>query len=352
MDKYVGFGIIGAGMIAEMHAAALQSVDNCKLIGIYDPVIAAAESKAAQFNCKVYQTLEDMLADPEIGAVTIATPSGLHGKLCIAAAKAGKHIFCEKPLEITVKKVDEVLKACEEHHVLISPVFQSRFSKPVQIVKKAMEQGRFGKMLLASIQMHWFREESYYKNSNWRGTWAMDGGGALMNQAIHMIDLLIHLNGDPAEVFAFAGTMTHDIEVEDTLCATVKFRNGSFGTIEVSTSCAPGFPRRLELAGSKGSVAFEENTLTRWSFIEKLPEDEEIMKLLAASSDTAGGGSSPGNINKAGHAAQLEDLAEAILTGKKLFLDGHEGRRAVELICGIYESAKSGKPYFFKEEEK
>ncbi|MBO7330042.1 MAG: Gfo/Idh/MocA family oxidoreductase [Lentisphaeria bacterium] len=349
MNNYVGFGIIGAGMIAEMHAEALQSIDNGRLIGIYDPVIAAAESKAAQFNCKVYRTLEDMLADPEIQAVTVATPSGLHGKLCIAAAKAGKHIFCEKPLEITVEKVDEVLKACEENHVLISPVFQSRFSEPVRIVKKAMEQGRFGKMLLASVQMHWFREESYYKNSNWRGTWAMDGGGALMNQAIHVIDLLLHLNGSPKEVFAFAGTMTHDIEVEDNLCAAIKFSNGSFGTIEVSTSCAPGFPRRLELAGSKGSVAFEENTLTRWSFIEKQPEDEEIMKLLAASSDTAGGGSSPGNISKTGHAAQLKDLSEAILTGKKLFLDGYEGRRAVELICGIYESARSGKPYIFQE---
>jgi predicted dehydrogenase len=352
MNKKVGFGIIGAGMIAEMHASALQIVNNGRLVGFYDPVIAAAESRAAQFNCKVYATLEEMLADPEIDAVTIATPSGLHGKLSIAAAEAGKHIFCEKPLEITVERVDEVLEACAKNNVLISPVFQSRFSQPVQWVKKAVEQGRFGKMLLASVQMHWFREESYYKNSNWRGTWAMDGGGALMNQAIHVVDLLLYLNGAPQEVFAFAGTMTHDIEVEDNLCAAIKFRNGSFGTIEVSTSCAPGFPRRLELAGSKGSVAFEENTLTRWEFIEKHPEDEEIIKNLSASSDTAGGGSSPGNISNTGHAAQMENLADAILTGKELFLNGEEGRRAIELICGIYESARTGKRYCFQETEK
>ena len=347
MNKKVGFGIIGAGMIAELHASALQSASNCELIGIYDPVIAAAEKRAAQFNCKCYPSLESMLDDPEIKAVTIATPSGLHGKLSIAAANAGKHIFCEKPLEITVAKVDEILDACEKNQVLISPVFQSRFSKPVQMVKRAMEQGRFGKMLLASVQMHWFRDESYYSNSNWRGTWAMDGGGALMNQAIHMIDLLLYLNGDPEEVFAFAGTQTHKIEVEDNLCAAIKYRNGSFGTIEVSTSCAPGFPRRLELAGSGGSVAFEENTLTRWEFVEKQPEDEEIIRSLSNASD-AGGGSAPGNINNIGHTAQLTDLADAILYGKELFLNGNEGRRAIELICGIYESVRTGKPYRFK----
>ena len=347
MNKKAGFGIIGAGMIAEMHARAIQSLDNCRLAGFYDPVLPAAQKRAEEFNCKVYTTLEEMLADPEVDAVTIATPSGLHGKLSIAAANAGKHIFCEKPLEITVERVDEVIAACEKNNVLLSPVFQSRFTKPVQLVKNAIEQGRFGKMLMASVQMHWFREESYYKNSNWRGTWAMDGGGALMNQAIHMIDLLIYLNGDPAEVYAYSATMTHDIEVEDNLCAVIKYRNGSFGTIEVSTSCAPGFPRRLELAGSNGSVAFEENTLTRWSFMDHQPEDEEIIKNISGFSDTAGGGSSPGNINSLGHAAQLDNLARAILEGKKLFLDGHEGRRAIELICGIYESIRSGKAYTF-----
>ena len=343
----VGFGIIGAGMIAEMHAKYMQELKNVKLVGFYDSNYAAAEKRAAQFNVKAYKSYEEFLADPEIRAVTIATPSGMHGKVAIPAAKAGKHILCEKPLEITLEKCDEIIRVCEENNVLLSPVFQSRFSKPVQLVRKAMQEGRFGRMVLASTQMRWYREASYYSGSNWRGTWDLDGGGALMNQAIHMIDLLIHLNGAPEEVFAFSGTLTHSIEVEDNLCATVKYRNGSFGTIEVSTSSAPGFPRRLEFSGSHGSVSFGDNSITRWEFADSRPEDEVIKNELAHPTD-AGGGSSPMNINANGHSSQISDLADAIENGTPLYLDGKEGRRAIELITGIYESARTGKPYFFK----
>ena len=168
-----------------------------------------------------------------------------------------------------------------------------------------------------------------------------------MNQSIHAVDMLLYINGAPEEVFAFAGTLTHSIEVEDNLCATVKYRNGSFGTIEVSTSCAPGFPRRLEFSGSAGTVAFEEDKITRWEFAQSRPEDEAIKRELSGQAD-AKGGSAPMNISSDGHACQISDLADAVLSGRKPFLDGHEGRRAIELICGIYESAQTGKPYFFK----
>ena len=343
----VGFGIIGAGMIAELHARSMQELDNVKLVGFYDKNFEAAKKRAAEFNTKAYENFDEFLADPEIRAVTIATPSGMHGEVAIRAAKAGKHILCEKPLEITLEKCDEIIRACDENNVLLSPVFQSRFTKPVQLVRKAMQDGRFGRMVLASAQMRWFRPASYYSGSSWRGTWALDGGGALMNQAIHLIDLLLYINGAPEEVFAFSGTLTHSIEVEDNLCATVKYRNGSFGTIEVSTSCAPGFPRRLEFSGSCGSVAFGDNYITRWEFADSCPDDEIVKSELRHLTD-AGGGSSPMNINANGHRCQISDLAEAITTGRPLFLDGREGRRALELICGIYESARTGKPYFFK----
>ena len=348
MGKKIRFGIIGAGMISGMHATSIKSLDHCTLAGFFDPVPAAAAKRAAEFGCSSYLTLDAMLADPEIDAVTIATPSGLHSELVIAAANAGKHILCEKPLDVNLAKVDAMLEACRKNRVLLAPVFQIRFTRPVQLAKEAIEQGRLGKMLLASVQMHWFRDQAYYDSSSWRGTWAMDGGGALMNQAIHMVDLLIYLNGSPAEVFTFGGTMTHDIEVEDTLCAAIKYRNGSFGTIEVSTSCAPGFPRRLELAGSSGSIAFEEDTLTRWEFNEVLLQDEEIFSSLSSSGSSMGS-SSPSNINATGHAVQIRDLADAILSGTPLLMDGSEGRRAVELICGIYESMRSGKPFCFQE---
>ena len=341
MTNQVGFGIIGAGMIASWHAEAIKSLANCRLAGVYDPVFPAAQILAEKFGCQSFDSLDKLLACKDIQAVTIATPSGMHGKLSVAAANAQKHIFCEKPLEITVEKADEIIRACEKNNVLLTPVFQSRFSEPVKKIKAAIDQGRFGKMLLASVQMHWFRADEYYSRSNWRGTWAMDGGGALMNQAVHMIDLLLYLNGEPEEVAAFSGTLTHNIEVEDNLCAAIKYRNGSFGTVEVSTSCAPGFPRRLELAGSNGSVVLEEDKITRWQFSDPLPGDECMVNTLSEIS--AGGGSAPGNISIAGHAAQLNDFADAILNGKPLFLNGQEGRRAVELICGIYEAAKNGK---------
>lgn len=346
MKRKIGFGIIGAGMIAELHAKTMKTLDNAKLVAIFDTNAEAARKRADQFQCRAYSNFDEFLADPAVEAVTIATPSGMHGKVAIPAARAGKHILCEKPLEITLEKVDAVIQACDENHVLLSPVFQTRFTKPVQLVREAMRTGRFGRMVLASAQMRWYRNPAYYAGSAWRGTWSMDGGGALMNQAIHMIDLLIYINGAPEEVFAFAGTLTHSIEVEDNLCATVKYRNGSFGTIEVSTSCAPGFPRRLEFSGSEGTVAFEEDKITRWEFTRAEPEDEAILQELSGSAD-ARGGRSPMNISGDGHASQIADLADAIMTGRKPFLDGREGRRAIELICGIYESARTGKPYYF-----
>jgi len=345
--KKIGFGIIGAGMIAEMHAKSMQTLDNVRLIGFFDTNAAAAQKRAEQFHCKAFSNFEEFLADSSIEAVTIATPSGMHGKVAIPAAKAGKHILCEKPLEITLEKVDAIIRACDENNVLLSPVFQTRFTKPVQLVHQAMRAGRFGRMVLASAQMRWYRDPAYYAASNWRGTWALDGGGALMNQAIHMIDLLLYINGAPEEVFAFSGTLTHSIEVEDNLCAAIRYRNGSFGTIEVSTSCAPGFPKRLEFSGSEGTVAFEEDKITRWEFTKPEPQDQEIMKELSGKAEAAGG-SSPMNISASGHANQISDLANAILEGRRPFLDGREGRRAIELICGIYESARTGKPYFFQ----
>ena len=204
MTEKVGFGIIGAGAISAFHAQSMADLDHVKLIGFYDPNQAAAEARAKEFRCKAYSDFQEFLADPEIRAVTIGIPSGLHGSVAAQAAKAGKHILCEKPLEITTEKCDEIIRICKENNVYLATVFQSRYYESVQKLKKLVESGRLGKILFASAHVHWFRSVEYYASSNWRGTWKMDGGGALMNQSIHTVDLLLYLNGDSAEVSAFS----------------------------------------------------------------------------------------------------------------------------------------------------
>ena len=182
MKNKIGFGIIGAGAISAFHAKSMSFLGNVKLIGFYDPNQQAAENRAKEFSCKAYSDFNEFLKDPEIQAVTIGVPTGFHGKVAIQAAEAGKHILCEKPLEINLEKSDEIINACRKNHVLLATVFQSRFTENVKRIKAAADSGRFGKMILSSAQVRWYRDGNYYGNSPWRGTWAMDGGGALMNQ--------------------------------------------------------------------------------------------------------------------------------------------------------------------------
>jgi len=348
MKNKVKFGIIGTGAIATLHAKALEASTNAELVAVFDKVTERATEFAKKHNVRAVDDFDAFLADAEIEAVTVATPTGIHGTVALPAAKAGKHILCEKPLDVTLEKTDAIIDTCEVNNVILGAVFQSRFGSAVQEIRKAVDSGRFGKMVLASTQIHWFRSQEYYDSATWRGTWKLDGGGALMNQSIHNIDLLLYLNGDPAEVFAYTGTLTHTgIEVEDNAVAVVKFKNGSLGTIEASTSCAPGFPRKLELCGSKGSVLLEDDCIKNWKFVEETVEDDVIRKKYAEGENMKGGSGDPMAIDCEGHKRQIQDLAEAILSGKETKLSGREGRRAVQLICGIYESVKTGMPIKF-----
>ncbi len=349
MSRKIKFGIIGTGAIAKMHAAALQNLDNAELVAVHDKVESRAKEFADQYGVRYICSFDEFLADPEIEAVTVATPTGVHGDVAIPAARAGKHILCEKPLDVTLEKADAIIHACEENNVRLSAVFQSRFARSIQAIKKAYDAGRFGKVTLASTQVKWFRSQEYYDSAGWRGTWQLDGGGALMNQSIHTIDLLLYINGDAREVFAYSGILSHErIEVEDNLCAVVKYNNGSMGTIEVSTSCAPGFPRRVEISGTGGSVVMEGDIITRWKFVDETPEDEIIRKELGESEGMQGGAGDPMAISHFGHSRQIHDLAEAIIKGEEPVLSGREGRRAVKFICGIYESCRIGVPYKFE----
>ncbi len=346
-NRKVKFGIIGTGMIAAVHADALKQLDNAELVMVYDKIPEKAKAFAEKYNCQYESDFDKFLAS-DIEAVTIATPSGLHGEVAIPAIKAGKHILCEKPLETTVSKAKDLVRACEIANVRLSAVFQSRYSRSVQLIKKAVDEGRFGQPVLASASIRWFRNPEYFKNATWRGTWALDGGGALMNQGIHTADLLIYFNGDVSEVSAHTTNVLHkSIEVEDTVVAMLRFKNGSLGVLEASTACGPGSPRRVELSGTTGSVVLEDDRIIRWEFVDERPEDEEIRTSGALGEGLQGGSKDPAAITCEGHRRQISELAEAILNGSGLTTPGAEGKRVIELICAVYKSAKSGESIKF-----
>ncbi len=341
MNK-VKFGIVGTGAIAKVHMDAIRQTDNAELYIVYDKITERAAEFAKRNGCRHALTFEDLLAS-DVQALTIATPSGLHAEVAIPAARAGKHILCEKPLEVTVSKTNDLVRTCESSNVRLSAVFQSRYARSVQVIKQAVDAGRFGEPVLATASVRWFRNKEYYSNAGWRGTWSLDGGGALMNQGIHTVDLLLYFNGDVSEVTGRTARLLHkSIEVEDTVVAMLKFKNDSLGTVEASTACAPGFPRRVELSGTKGSVIMEDDRITRWTFSEEKPEDEEIRRVCGAGEGMHGGSGDPNAISCEGHRRQISELAEAIMNGHGLTTPGAEGKRAVELICAVYESARTG----------
>jgi predicted dehydrogenase len=346
MGKKVRFGIIGTGAIAALHAQAIKLLDTAELVAVFDTVAERSQAFGEKFGAAIFTDFAEFLANPDMDAVTIATPTGAHMDVAIPAARAGKHILCEKPLDVNLTKTDTIIDECEKNKVLLSAVFQSRFNHNVELIKQAYIAGRFGQVVLASTQVKWYRSQQYYDSAGWRGTWQLDGGGALMNQAIHTVDLLLYLNGDADEVFAYGGTLSHErIEVEDNICATIKYKNGSLGVIEVSTSCAPGFARRLEISGTGGSVVLEENRLARWKFVEERLGDKEIEENCGIPEDNSSGAGNPiSGVSPEGHRRQISDLVDAIQSGKQLAMPGKEGRRAVQLICSIYESMRTGKP--------
>lgn len=348
--KPVRFGIIGTGNIAAFHAAAIGAAKNSVLTAVCGISLEQAKAFGEKYGVSGESDLQTFLAREDVDAVTIATPSGLHADVAIPSARAGKHILCEKPLEINLERVTRIIQACEENKVLLACVFQSRLNKNIQHIRRAIDAGRFGRLVLANIQIKWFRSQTYYDNGQWRGTWSLDGGGALMNQGIHLVDLLVHLAGRPESVHAYTGTLTHTgIEVEDTVVAAIRFKNGAMGTIEASTSCAPGFPRRLEISGEKGSVVMEDDCLTRWEFIEPQPGDDAVRADGMKGDGLQSGATDPNAISHEGHRRLIEDLAEAIHEGREPAIPGREGLLAVELISGIYESSKTGQPYNFGE---
>jgi len=339
-----GFGIIGCGMIATFHARAIADIRGAKLVACFDNNAHAADKLAESTGCKPYHSLDAMLADPAVQIVTICTPSGAHLEPALAAARAGKHVIVEKPLEITLGRCDQIIKACEKAGVVLATIFPSRFHDSSKELKRAVAEGRFGRLTLGDAIVKWYRSQAYYDSGAWRGTWELDGGGALMNQAIHSVDLLTWLMGPVVEVRAQTGLLAHDlIAVEDVALATVQFANGAMGVIEATTAAYPGYLKRIELHGMNGTAVMEEEDIVKWDFAKLSKRDKEIQNKMASRKSTGGGAADPKAIGHHCHARLFQDVLHAIKTNTKPAIDGREGRRSVEIILAIYKAAETGR---------
>lgn len=341
MNSSIKFAIIGTGTIADFHARAISMVDDAELVAVHSRTAGPGEAFAAKYNCRYYSSYEDLLNDDSIDAVAITTPSGTHSDLGVAAARAGKHILCEKPLDITVEKIDALVQACDSAGVTLGAIFQSRFGPGAQAVKRAVDSGRFGKLAQCSAYIPWWRSREYYASAGWRGTWGLDGGGALMNQGIHAVDQLLWLAGDVTEVSARCQTRLHDIEVEDNATAWLQFAHGGLGVIQASTCCSPGERKRIELKGEKGSITLVDDEPVFWQFTEERPEDAQA-RSLAENAQIGGGASDPKAISVEGHRVQFADFVAALRASREPLIPGREGRKVVALIRAIYESSKKG----------
>ncbi len=342
----LGFAIVGCGMIARFHARALADVPGTKLCAVVSRSEANARKMIDELGvpCDTATDLNTVLRRKDVDVVIITTPSGAHMEPAVAAAKAGKHVVVEKPLEITLDRCDRIIEACDQNKVLLCTIFPSRFGDANGELKKAIDAGRFGKLTLGETSCKWWRSQAYYDDGGWKGTQALDGGGALMNQAIHQVDLLLYMMGPVRSIQGFTAMLAHErIEVEDTAVSAIRFKSGALGVIQATTSVWPGLPKSIGIHGDKGSVVIDQDDLVRWEFNPEQAEDKLLRAKFAVKTGASGGSSNPAAISHEGHARQLADFVAAITTGKKPLVDGKEGRQAVEVILGIYQANATGK---------
>jgi len=341
--KKLGIGIIGLGVISDIHIEALKNIDNAKIIAVCTRDNEKAIKKAEELGCKAYTDYRKLASDKSVDAVILCTPSGSRLEMAEYIAEQKKHIISEKPLEVTTERIDRMLKACNENSVFIASIFHKRYHPVYKYIKNMIDSGRLGEIVTTDVLMKWYRTDEYYNNSSWRGTMALDGGGALMNQCVHFIDMVQWFNGGMKSVFAKTGQKTHKgIEAEDTAVAVVEYSNGAFGVVEATTSSYPGFSTLITVNGSKGGIICENERIREMKLSDETKEDR---KMLFDSEFGEHGGDAKTNVKQdfSLHLEQLQEVVDAILNGKQPPVDGLEARKAVEIITSMYESAKSGK---------
>jgi UDP-N-acetyl-2-amino-2-deoxyglucuronate dehydrogenase len=327
-------GILGAGNISETHTRAVQQIPHAQVVAVYGDNPEKAASLAERCGATAYRQLEDFVRHRPLDVVLIGSPSGLHAEHARLAAQHGLHVLVEKPLDVTSQRIDALLNVCEQNRVQLGVFFQDRAAPHLQWLRRQIATGALGRIILVSARVKWFRPPDYYSRSRWRGTCALDGGGALINQGIHTVDLLLWLLGDITRVSARTRTALHAIEVEDTAIAWLEFASGALGTLEATTAAYPGFPRRVELTGSEGTVFVENDRVVfqqlRNGVSDPLPQiDGGEDQTAATVSDVRG------------HRAVLEDFLDSLATGAPPLCDGREGRRSVALVEAIYRSART-----------
>ncbi|WP_182111238.1 MULTISPECIES: Gfo/Idh/MocA family protein [unclassified Actinotalea] len=361
------FALVGCGVIAPTHARALLDLrGHADLVVCSDAVPERARALAAEFGVRA-APYDEVLADPTIDAVTVCTPSGLHAEVGVPALLAGKHVIVEKPMDVSVEACDQLLAAQAVSGAALAVVSQHRFDPASQVVKAAVDDGELGRLVLAEARVPWYRPQAYYDSGEWRGTWAMDGGGALINQGVHTLDVLRWICGPVRTVYAQARTAAHErIEVEDVICATVEFTNGAIGTIMASTAAYPGFAARLGVHGTRGGAVIEGDRLATFVTVDGVRRGGESATAHAlqvatggtraateavedsararGAEHTADDTPAPADAWGRAHRDQLLDFVAAAQEGRPPLVDGIEGRHAVELVRAIYHSARTGAP--------
>lgn len=350
MAKKYGIGVVGGGMIGNFHARAIKELPNAELVAVCEKVPERGQKFAADYGCKCYEDLAKFLNDDRIDVVTVGTPSSMHRDVAVAAAQAGKHCLVEKPIEITLPRIDAILEAHEKAGTTVGGIFNMRYEATTKLLKEAVDRGRFGRMTFGMAYGPWWRDQAYYDLGGWRGKWEIDGGGAMMNQGIHTIDLLQYFMGSAKRVCAFASLLCHErIEVEDTIAATVEFASGALGTMACTTSMWPGHYRQIEVAGDQGTVGMADAKFTFWQFAKETDEDDRIRaEHLEFPKVSVGAANPSAGMTPDLHRDNIADFLAAIDEKREPAVSGREARKAVEIILAVYESAKTGKPVEIK----
>jgi UDP-N-acetyl-2-amino-2-deoxyglucuronate dehydrogenase len=334
----IRFGLLGCGRIAKRHSELLggNHIEGASLVAVCDPQRPRADAIAVKFGVPASYDIAEFLARRDIDAVAVLTPSGMHAEHVIACARAGKHVVVEKPMALRLQDADDMMRACDEAGVKLFVVKQNRFNVPVVKAREALEAGRFGKLILGTVRVRWCRDQAYYDQDEWRGTWACDGG-VLCNQASHHVDMLEWFFGDVVSVHARAITALAKIETEDTAVATLKFRNGALGIIEATTAARPtDLEGSLSILGENGTVeiaGFAVNQIRHWRFVDERASDRDVVEKFSVN---------PPNVYGFGHQAYYQHVIDCLVNQRAALVDGIEGRKSLELISALYESIETG----------